>query len=123
MQCASRFWPARVKARAGAGVLAITMLLVGQVVQPATALAAGKHPHPSRTLRVAPHGRFTSIQTAVNAAHPGDWILIAPGDYHEHGAPNVGVLITTPDLHLRGLDRNRVIVCLLYTSPSPRDRG
>ena len=110
MQCANRFLPVMPRARAGAGVLAITMLLVGQVVQPATALAAGKHPHPSRTLRVAPHGRFTSLQTAVNAAHPGDWILIAPGDYHEHGAPNVGVLITTPDLHLRGLDRNRVIV-------------
>jgi pectin methylesterase-like acyl-CoA thioesterase len=28
-------------------------------------------------------GKFKTIQAAVNAAHPGDWILIAPGTYHE----------------------------------------
>ena len=28
-------------------------------------------------------GTYTTIQAAVNAARPGDWILIAPGDYHE----------------------------------------
>ena len=26
-------------------------------------------------------GQFKSVQAAVNTAHPGDWILIAPGDY------------------------------------------
>jgi hypothetical protein len=26
-------------------------------------------------------GQFTSIQAAVKAARPGDWILIGPGDY------------------------------------------
>jgi hypothetical protein len=55
-------------------------------------------------------GQFTTIQAAVNAARPGDWILVAPGDYHETGAPEAGVLITTPGIHLRGMDRNRVIV-------------
>ncbi len=59
-------------------------------------------------------GQFTSIQQAVNRAQPGDWILVAPGDYHENGvlgaAQPAGVLITTPNLHLRGMDRNRVIV-------------
>jgi hypothetical protein len=55
-------------------------------------------------------GRFDTIQAAVNAAHPGDWILIGPGDYHEQGARNAGVLVTTPNLHLRGMDRNQVIV-------------
>ena len=64
-------------------------------------------------------GDFTSIQEAVNAASPGDWILIAPGDYHErgdymHALPGGdaagAVLITKPNLHLRGLDRNQVIV-------------
>jgi hypothetical protein len=53
---------------------------------------------------------FTTIQTAVDAAHSGDWVLIWPGVYHEKGTPQAGVYITTPGLHLRGLDRNRVIV-------------
>jgi hypothetical protein len=55
-------------------------------------------------------GEYTSIQTAVNAASPGDWILIGPGDYRETGSAIAGVLITTPNLHLRGMDRNGVIV-------------
>lgn len=55
-------------------------------------------------------GQFESIQAAVNAARPGDWILVAPGDYHETGAPQAGVLITTPGIHLRGMDRNTVVV-------------
>ena len=66
-------------------------------------------------------GRYTSIEAAVRAAKPGDWILVAPGDYHEtadeSGLPTApangdmgGVMITTPDLHLRGLDRSTVIV-------------
>src|SRR5947209_5792581 len=59
-------------------------------------------------------GQFTSIQAAVNAAHQGDWILVAPGDYHEQGVSGAdepaGVLITTPWIHLRGMNRNRVIV-------------
>jgi len=68
-------------------------------------------------------GKYTSIQAAVNAAKRGDWILVAPGDYHEQddvdNPPTAtqagdgdmgGVVITTPDLHLRGMDRNTVIV-------------
>jgi hypothetical protein len=45
-----------------------------------------------------------SIQAAVNKATPCDWILVAPGTY-----PG-SVVIRTPDLHLRGLDRNRVVI-------------
>jgi hypothetical protein len=55
-------------------------------------------------------GQFQTIQAAVNAAQPGDWILVGPGDYHEQGATNAGVLVTTANLHLRGMDRNHVIV-------------
>jgi len=61
-------------------------------------------------------GAYPSIQKAVDVAHPGDWILVAPGIYHETGpatGPNsnkAGVYITTPGIHLRGLDRNKVIV-------------
>src|SRR5262252_4419226 len=66
------------------------------------------------------HGSFTSVQAAVDAAKPGDWILVGPGDYHERGdrdpryrklaEEGAGVMITTPGIHLRGMDRNRVVV-------------
>jgi len=60
-------------------------------------------------------GHYATIQAAVNDARPGDWILIGPGDYHENGGVDaegaqVGVLITTPGIHLRGMDRNHVVV-------------
>jgi hypothetical protein len=64
-------------------------------------------------------GDYSSIQNAVDAAQPGDWILIAPGDYHERADYKAtgpatdasgGVLIRTPNIHLRGLERNTVIV-------------
>src|SRR4051794_33083870 len=58
----------------------------------------------AKVLRVGKHGNYRSIQKAVNAAHKGDWILIAPGDYK--GA----VRVTTPGLHIRGLSRSGVIV-------------
>lgn len=51
---------------------------------------------------VYPH--YTAIQAAVNAAHPGDWILIDRGVY-------VGpVVIRTPRLHVRGVNRNGVVI-------------
>ncbi|HTZ09114.1 MAG TPA: hypothetical protein VMB72_08580 [Acidimicrobiales bacterium] len=66
---------------------------------------------------------FSTIQGAVNAATPGDWILIAPGDYHESDDSGIstgnaitaegwygGVVIDTKDIHLRGMNRNSVIV-------------
>jgi hypothetical protein len=68
-------------------------------------------------------GKYASIQAAVNAAHRGNWILVAPGDYHEQddvtSHPSAaqagngdmgGVVISTPGLHLRGMNRNMVIV-------------
>ncbi len=68
-------------------------------------------------------GQYTTIQAAVNAAKPGDWILVAPGDYHETddvtGLPTGqqfsqsgfgAVTITTSDIHLRGMNRNTVVV-------------
>ena len=59
-------------------------------------------------------GQYHSVQAAVRAAHPGDWVLVGPGDYKESGYPGApepaGVLITTPDVHLRGMDRNGVVV-------------
>jgi hypothetical protein len=55
-------------------------------------------------------GAYSTIQSAADAAAPGDWILIAPGDYHEHGNPVAGVYVTTPGIHLRGMDQSEVIV-------------
>lgn len=66
-------------------------------------------------------GQYTSIQAAVNAAKPGDWILVGPGDYHEtadetgpYGNPADGamggVYIDKRGITLRGMNRNTVIV-------------
>jgi hypothetical protein len=67
------------------------------------------------------HGQCKTIQSAVKAAQPGDWILIGPGDYKQSStekAPGaVGddragadVLVTTPNLHIRGMNRNTVVI-------------
>jgi hypothetical protein len=60
-------------------------------------------------------GQYTTIQAAVNAAKPGDWILVWPGVYHENSyASNpswlAGVYVATKNLHIRGLNRNSVII-------------
>jgi hypothetical protein len=78
------------------------------------------------------HGQFKTVQAAVDAAHPGDWILVAPGDYKELGKAGAvepaGVLITTPNIHLRGMDRNGVVIDgtkpgAPKCSSSPLDQG
>jgi hypothetical protein len=55
-------------------------------------------------------GSYDNVQPAVDASRPGDWILVAPGDYHESPESQTGVHITTTGIHLRGLDRNAVII-------------
>ena len=94
-------------------VLATLAVAVG-----ASAAAAGAR----QVLRVGTFhgnpGQFRSIQAAVNAARPGDWILVAPGDYktsasrHPRGRANTpaGVLVTTRDVYIRGMNRNTVVV-------------
>lgn len=88
---------------------------------PTTAAAAGP-----RVLLVGTFsghaGEYRTIQSAVDAARPGDWILIGPGDYHEDadltGVPSEyassggagGVYITKSDVHLRGMNRSSVVV-------------
>jgi hypothetical protein len=88
----------------------------------ATALLVAA-PASARVLRVGTFhgvkGQYKTIQSAVDAARKGDWILVGPGDYHERGdrvhkpkgeVPPSGVLIRKPNLHIRGMNRNRVIV-------------
>jgi hypothetical protein len=53
---------------------------------------------------------YTSVQAAVNAANPGDFVLIWPGTYHEKGASQAGVYIDKPNIHVRGMDRNGVVL-------------
>ena len=94
------------------------------MVAPAGTIASGASSGP-RVLLVGTYqghaGAYDTIQAAVDVAKPGDWILIGPGDYHENAdlsghTSNIdqggygGVLITTPRLHLRGMNRNTVIV-------------
>ena len=72
------------------------------------ACALPTNAHACRTLVVTKvkvaYAHSTTIQDAVSEAKPCDWILVAPGVYRG------SVVIRTPDLHLRGLDRNRVVL-------------
>lgn len=82
---------------------------------------------PAAVLRVGSYqgipGQYSSIQAAVDAARPGDWLLVGPGDYHEAGnrvppgvapisdaAAGAAVLVTTPNIWIRGMDRNRIVL-------------
>ena len=47
---------------------------------------------------------FATIQSAVDAAQPGDLVLVSPGTYNE------AVQVGTDDLTIRGLDRNTVVL-------------
>jgi plastocyanin len=93
----------------GAGGVGMAgMIVVGDVPLPGgggTDVGPGREPVPSgagATIRV-PDEQAT-IQGAVDAAMPGDLILIGPGVYHE------AVRVLTPYLTIRGLDRNEVIL-------------
>lgn len=83
----------------------------GLTVVPASADAA-------QTLHVDGTGTvpdaYETIQAAVNAAEPGDAVLIHPGLYEE------AVVVTTPDLRIRGTNRNAVVVDGDY-DPGKRD--
>src|SRR6188472_3289553 len=104
--------------RLGRGFLLALMLLAASLALTTANSAAAK----PRVLRVGSFhglkGKYKTIQSAVDAAKPGDWVLVGPGDYHERGdrahapgeVPPAGVLILKPRVHLRGMNRNGVIV-------------
>jgi hypothetical protein len=118
--------------RTGAGVAAV--LLAGGLLTACGSSGGSGSASASTVLLVGTYkgaaGQYKSIQAAVDAAKPGDWILVAPGDYHEmddlqHPSTNSahgemgGVLITTPNIHLRGMNRNTVIVDGTKAGPAP----
>ena len=92
-----RMTPSRGRLRAAALVLAALGC-------PACGGGENGQDERSRILRVP--GSYATIQAAVNAARPGDLVLIRPGVYHEN--------VTVGDGHerivIRGLDRNRVVL-------------
>src|SRR5689334_19616752 len=104
-------------------VAGLLLLLACVAVGATPASAAAKHHR--RVLLVGTyrhhHGGYKTIQGAVDAARPGDWILVGPGDYHERADHRknrgsqpadtpAGVIITKPRIHLRGMNRNGVVV-------------
>jgi hypothetical protein len=64
-------------------------------------------------------GNVNTLNAAIAQLKPGGWILLAPGDYHpsmDYQAAQASsrypaaVLVTTPWVHIRGMDRNKVII-------------
>ncbi len=106
------------------GAVAVRLLLLSAALAALALIFAGPaFARRAHVLRVGTYhgvrGQFKTIQSAVDHARSGDWVLVAPGDYHERGdrihrpkgeRPPSGVLISTPKLHLRGLSRNGVVV-------------
>ena len=86
------------KLRAAGVVVALAALLTG--------CATGGHGEPRPTVGdvVRVPGDVPTISEAAEAVHEGGMILVSPGVYTE------SVLIDTPDVTLRGTDRNAVII-------------
>ncbi len=81
----------------------VATLIVGDAAPTGATDVAGAEPPADASTRRVP-GDYPTIQSAVDAAQPGDLILIAPGVYREE------VAVATERLTLRGEDRNETII-------------
>lgn len=116
----------RVLTAVAASAAAVLAFAATAVPAQASCLPSTKNPPPKhRVLTVGRYhgklGQCKTIQEAVHAAAPGNWILIGPGDYKQsssqemtgaYGDDRAGadIVITTPDLHIRGMNRNEVMI-------------
>ncbi|HEV7529808.1 MAG TPA: hypothetical protein VGO29_13005 [Solirubrobacteraceae bacterium] len=103
-------------------VITVGMLATVLVTCAFAAMFAGSASAAVRIRRVGTFagvkGGYSSIQKAIDAAAPGDWVLIGPGDYKEKttvapagsDAAGSAVLVTKPGVHIRGMDRNAVVL-------------
>jgi plastocyanin len=100
-----RFYCTFHATRDGQGMVAT--LVVGDAYYNPSQARTGTALQPTRqasgVTRRVPQDHPT-IQAAVDAARPGDLVLVGPGVYREE------VKVTVPSLVVRGSDRNRVIV-------------
>ena len=81
---------------------AMAATAVASSVAPSTVVIPTPAAATTRTLHVP--ADFATIQAGVDAARPGDLVLVASGTYTE------AVTIRTPSIVLRGLSRNTVIL-------------
>ena len=104
--------------------LSIVLLTAGQA-QAAINTCVPRPTAKHRVLRVGTFngkkGQCKTIQEAINATVPGNWVLIAPGDYKEGNSNHIegtygddrdpaDLLVKTPNLHIRGMNRNTVVI-------------
>jgi hypothetical protein len=128
------FYAIRRRHLLGGGLVAAALCLAvalggaaeAQAVTRNTCVPSTRVPPPKkRVLRVGTFngkkGQCKTIQEAIAAAAPGNWILIAPGDYKQSSTQSVpgaegddragaDILVTTPGLHIRGMNRNTVML-------------
>jgi hypothetical protein len=86
------------------GALVVTGLALAACSDEDDGGAGGDAPSGAEAGVIEVPGDHDTIQAAVDAAEPGDLVLIAPGTYEE------AVTVETDEIVLRGLDRDEVIL-------------